>query len=462
MNAHRILVVDDDPAIRETLMTLLTMKNYAVTTVADGPSAIEEVKKDKYHMVITDLMLPRMNGIEIVKSLKEIDRDLQCIIITGYATVTTAVEAMKAGAFDYLMKPFNSAEVLILIQRALEFQTLQAENQQLRKNLEGRYQFDNLIGKSEGLKKVCSLIERVAESDSTILILGESGTGKELVARTIHYNSLRRNKPLIPINCGAIPETLLESELFGHEKGAFTGASSTRIGRFELADGGTIFLDEIGEMSPTLQVKLLRVLQQREFERVGGTKTIKVDVRIIAATIIDLEKAIQVGKFREDLYYRLNVIPIAIPPLRERTEDIPILMEYFLNHFNRSKKKSIQGFSPEAMNLLLFYRWPGNIRELENLVERLVILRGEGVITPEDMPDKIMVSRGGDGIRHYALPECGINLRDAVEEFENNLIVQALQKAQGVKNRAAQLLSLNRTTLVEKLKKKKLDYHINA
>lgn len=462
MNAHRILVVDDDPAIRETLMTLLTMKNYAVTTVADGPSAIEEVKKDKYHMVITDLMLPRMNGIEIVKSLKEIDRDLQCIIITGYATVTTAVEAMRAGAFDYLMKPFNSTEVLILIQRALEFQTLQAENQQLRKNLEGRYRFDNLIGESDGLKKVCSLIERVAESDSTILILGESGTGKELVARTIHYNSLRRNKPLIPINCGAIPETLLESELFGHEKGAFTGASSTRIGRFELADGGTIFLDEIGEMSPTLQVKLLRVLQQREFERVGGTKTIKVDVRIIAATNIDLEKAIQVGKFREDLYYRLNVIPIVIPPLRERTEDIPILMEYFLNHFNRSKKKSIQGFSPEAMNLLLSYQWPGNIRELENLIERLVILRGEGVITPEDMPDKIMVSRAGDGIRYYALPESGINLRDAVEEFENNLIVQALQKAQGVKNRAAQLLSLNRTTLVEKLKKKKLDYHINA
>lgn len=462
MKSHRILVVDDDPAIRETLTTLLSMKNYEVTAVADGPSAIEEVKKDKYHIAITDLMIPRMNGIEIVKSLKEIDRDLQCIIITGYATVTTAVEAMKAGAFDYLMKPFNSAEVLLLLQRVLEFQALQTENKQLKKNLEGRYRFDNLIGRSEGIKKVCSLIERVAESDSTILILGESGTGKELVARTIHYNSLRKSMSLIPINCGAIPENLLESELFGHEKGAFTGASSTRIGRFELADGGTIFLDEIGEMSPTLQVKLLRVLQQREFERVGGTKTIKVDVRIIAATNIDLEKAVQVGKFREDLYYRLNVIPIGIPPLRERTEDVPILIEHFLNHFNRSKNKRIHGFSPEAMNLLLAYRWPGNIRELENLIERLVILRGEGMITMEDMPDKIMVSRGGDGLRYYALPESGINLRDAVEEFENNLIVQALQKAQGVKNRAAQLLSLNRTTLVEKLKKKKLDYHINA
>lgn len=462
MKTCRILVVDDDHDIRETMTTLLTMNGYAVTAVADGPSATEEVKRDKYHMVITDLMLPQMNGIDIIKSIKRIDPDIQSIVITGYATVTTAVEAMKAGAFDYLMKPFNSAEVLMLIKRALEFQTLQVENQQLKRNLEGRYRFENLIGQSDGLEKVCSLIEKVAETDSTILILGESGTGKELIARTIHYNSPRRNKPLIPINCGAIPENLLESELFGHEKGAFTGASSTRIGRFELADGGTIFLDEIGEMSPTLQVKLLRILQQREFERVGGTKTIKVDVRIITATNIDLDKAVRVGKFREDLYYRLNVIPIVIPPLRERVDDIPLLLEHFLDHFNRSKKKNIKGFSQEAMNLLMAYRWPGNIRELENLLERLVILKGEGTITPEDMPEKIINSRIEDGMACLTIPDSGINLKDVVEEFENNLIVQALQKAQGVKNRAAQLLSLNRTTLVEKLKKKKIDYHINA
>lgn len=462
MKSYRILIVDDDPDIRETVTTLLTMNNYNVTAVGDGPSAIEEVKRDKYHMVITDLMLPQMNGIDIIKNVKNIDSDIQCIVITGYATVTTAVEAMKAGAFDYLMKPFNSAEVLILIKRALEFQNLQVENQQLKRNIEGRYRFDNLIGNSEGIEKVCSLIEKVSDTDSTILILGESGTGKELVARTIHYNSPRRHKPLIPINCGAIPETLLESELFGHEKGAFTGASSMRIGRFELADEGTIFLDEIGEMSPTLQVKLLRILQHREFERVGGTKTIKIDVRIITATNIDIEKAVRLGKFREDLYYRLNVIPIVIPPLRERAEDIPLLLEHFLDHFNKSKKKQLKGFSNEAMNLLINYRWPGNIRELENLIERLVILKGEGIVTPEDMPDKIINSGIEDDMASFRIPDSGINLKDVVEEFENNLIVQALQKAQGIKNRAAQLLSLNRTTLVEKLKKKKLDYHINA
>ena len=462
MKSYCILVVEDDPDIRETIITLLTVNNYAVTAVADGPSAIEEIKKNKYHLVITDLMLPGMNGIDIIKNLKGIDTDIQCIVITGYATVGTAVEAMKAGAFDYLMKPFNSSEVMILIKRALEFQTLYTENQQLKRDLEGRYRFENLIGNSSGIHKVCTLIEKVAETDSTILILGESGTGKELVARTIHYNSPRRNKPLIPINCGAIPENLLESELFGHEKGAFTGASSTRIGRFELADEGTVFLDEIGEMSPSLQVKLLRVLQQREFERVGGTKTIKVDLRIITATNIDLEKAVLEGKFREDLYYRLNVIPIVIPPLRERVDDIPLLAEHFLDHFNRNKKKTIKGFSPEAMNLMLTYRWPGNIRELENLIERMVILKGEGVIMPEDMPDKIITSRVVDSIGCFNIPDSGINLKDVIEEFENNLIVQALQKAQGVKNRAAQLLSLNRTTLVEKLKKKKIDLHINA
>lgn len=463
MKSHHILIVDDDSDIRETMTTLLTMNEYTVTAVSDGPSAIEEVKKEKYHMVITDLMLPQMNGIDIIKNVKSIDPDIQCLIITGYATVTTAVEAMKAGAFDYLMKPFNTAEVLMLIKRVIEFQNLQVENQHLKRSLEGRYRFENLIGKSKGLNRVCSLIEKVAGTDSTILILGESGTGKELVARTIHYNSPRRNKPLIPINCGAIPENLLESELFGHEKGAFTGASSMRVGRFELGDEGTIFLDEIGEMSPTLQVKLLRVLQHREFERVGGTKTIKVDVRIITATNTDLEKGMRTGKFREDLYYRLNVIPIVIPPLRERIEDILLLLEHFLEHFNRSKKKNIKGFSPESMKLLLSYRWPGNIRELENLIERMVILKGEGIITPDDLPDKFLSFNLEEGITSpITIPDSGINLKDVVEEFENNLIVQAMQKAQGIKNRAAQLLSLNRTTLVEKLKKKKLDYHINA
>ena len=459
MYPYRILVVDDDPDIRETMTTLLTMNGYVATTVGDGPAAVEEVRKDKYHMMITDLMLPQMSGIELIKNVRKINQEMQCIIITGYATVATAIEGMKAGAFDYLMKPFNASEVLLLVKRALEFQNLKVENAQLKRSLEGKYCFDNLLGVSEGIKGVCSLIEKVADTDSTILILGESGTGKELVARTIHFNSSRRNKPLIPINCGAIPENLLESELFGHEKGAFTGASSMRVGRFELADEGTIFLDEIGEMSPTLQVKLLRILQQKEFERVGGTKTIKVDVRIIAATNIDLEKAVMENKFREDLYYRLNVIPIVIPPLRERTDDIPILIEHFIRHFNKTKKKKIEGFTKEVMEFLISYKWQGNIRELENLIERLVILKGEGIITAEDLPEKIKVSWDRSGVSAYNIPDSGINLNNVVEEFENNLIIQAMQKAQGVKNKAAQLLSLNRTTLVEKLKKKQLDIH---
>ena len=463
MKSPHILLVDDDADIRETMVTLLTMNDYSVTAVADGQSAIEEVNREKFHIVITDLMMPKMSGIDVIKNLKAIDPDLQCIVITGYATVATAIDAMKAGAYDYLMKPFNGTEVLMILKRVMELQDLQAENSQLKRTLHQRYGYENLIGNSEGVHKVCSLIEKVAETDSTILILGESGTGKELVARTIHYNSPRKSKPLIPINCGAIPETLLESELFGHEKGAFTGASTTRIGRFELADGGTIFLDEIGDMSPTLQVKLLRVLQQREFERVGGVRTIKVDVRIIAATNIDLEHAVHEGKFREDLYYRLNVIPVVIPPLRERADDIPLLMDHFLSHFNKSKKRDIKGFSQAAMDILVSYPWPGNIRELENLVERLIILKGNGTICPDDLPEKfISHTLNYEGALHITLPETGVNLKDVVEEFENNLILQAMQKAQGVKNKAAQLLSLNRTTLVEKLKKKKLDYHINA
>ncbi|MCC6544164.1 MAG: sigma-54-dependent Fis family transcriptional regulator [Nitrospirae bacterium] len=463
MKSPRILLVDDDADIRETMVTLLSMNDYNVTAVADGHSAIDEVNKGKYNIVITDLMMPVMSGIDVIKNVKGIDSDLQCIVITGYATVSTAVDAMKAGAYDYLMKPFNGSEVLMLLKRVMELQELKAENSQLKRNLHNKYGYENLIGNSEGIQKVCALIEKVAETDSTILILGESGTGKELVARTIHYNSPRKNKPLIPINCGAIPETLLESELFGHEKGAFTGASTTRIGRFELADGGTIFLDEIGDMSPTLQVKLLRVLQQREFERVGGVRTIKVDVRIIAATNIDLENAVNEGKFREDLYYRLNVIPVVVPPLRERIDDIPLLMDHFLKHFNKSKKREIKGFSPEVIDILMTYPWPGNIRELENLVERLVILSSDGTISPDDLPKKFLSHTiNSEGALYITLPETGVNLKDVVEEFENNLILQALQKAQGVKNRAAQLLSLNRTTLVEKLKKKKLDYHINA
>ena len=457
MQIPQILVVDDEPDVREVLTTLFTRQGYQVTAVPDGEAALEAVQQQRFHVALLDLRLPRMDGITLLRQLRERDPQLIGIILTGYATVENAVEAMKAGAFDYLMKPFNSTEVRILVQRALEFQGLKEENARLRQSLEERYRFGNLVGTSKAMRQVFDLIQRVADSDSTILILGESGTGKELVARTIHYNSPRRNRPLIPINCAAIPEGLLESELFGHEKGAFTGATHLRVGRFEQADGGTLFLDEIGEMSPALQAKLLRVLQYKEFERVGGTRTIRVNVRIIAATHRNLEELVAQGRFREDLFYRINVIPIHIPPLRERKEDIPLLLEHFLAHFNRIKGKHLQGFSPEAMRYLLDYSWPGNIRELENLVERLVILKGEGIVEVEDLPEKI-VGRVVDprNLEVPTIPDSGIDLRALVEEFENRLILQALKKAGGVKNRAARLLSLNRTTLVEKLKKKKL------
>jgi transcriptional regulator with GAF, ATPase, and Fis domain len=305
------------------------------------------------------------------------------------------------------------------------------------------------------MQRVFAMIERVADSDSTVLILGESGTGKELVARTIHFNGPRADKPLVPVNCGALPETLLESELFGHERGAFTGAHAARIGRFELAHGGTIFLDEIGEMSPTLQVKLLRVLQQRAFERVGGVKTIHVDVRVIAATNKDLDDAVRDGAFREDLYYRLNVIPIVVPPLRDHAEDIPLLVEHFLSVFNDEKRKQVGGVSPEAMKRLMAHHWPGNVRELENLIERLIILKGEGVILPEDLPDKVMNSAQAPAAPSFVFPYDGVDFNRMVDAFEDDLINHALRVAGGVKSRAAQLLRLNRTTLIEKMKKRR-------
>ena len=306
------------------------------------------------------------------------------------------------------------------------------------------------------MQQVFQFIEKIAATNSTVLICGESGTGKELVARAIHYNSDRKNEPMIPVNCGAIPEDLLESELFGYEKGAFTGAVKTRVGRFELANGGTIFLDEIGDMSPSLQVKILRVLQEHEFERVGGVKSIKVDIRIIAATHRDLEKAVKQGTFREDLYYRLNVIPLVLPPLRERKSDIPLLTQYFIEKFNAGKKQQIEGISPEALKCFMEYRWPGNVRELENIIERLVILKGEGRLEQEDVPEKLMGAEGMDALPSLTIPDGGLSFNTAVSEFEKELILRALNKTNWVKNRAAKLLQLKRTTLVEKMKKIKL------
>lgn len=456
MAEEKILVVDDDPGSRGVVSGYLEMAGYDVFEAASGKEGLNALDSTSYDMLITDLKMPGMDGVSLLRAVKERQADIVGLVMTGFASIETAVQAMKAGSFDYISKPVNRDELLLTVKKGLEFKRLRKENLSLRKELKRKYSFEGIVGTSDEMQRVYSLIEKVADSDSTVLVLGESGTGKELVARTIHYNSPRSDKPLIPINCGAIPESLLESELFGHEKGAFTGAYSARAGRFEMANGGTIFLDEIGDMSPALQVKILRVLQERQFERVGGTKTVKVDVRVITATNQDLEKAVAEKKFREDLYYRINVIPITMPPLRERIGDIQLLVNHFLEIFSKTKGKNIEGITDEAMAFLLNYQWPGNVRELENLMERLVILKREGVINVSDLPEKFVPSGDKAVLNSIKIPEQGINLEALVNDFENKLILQAIEKAGGVKSRAAQLLQINRTTLVEKMKKKGL------
>jgi DNA-binding NtrC family response regulator len=454
MSGDRILIVEDDPSVRTVLSELLERTGYRVETAADGPEALALARTTPFHLHLIDYNLPRMNGIDLMREIKRVQAHAVCILLTGFGTIELSVKAMKSGAFDFISKPFQADMVLGLLKNALEYHRLKHENLLLQKMVREKYQFENMVGQSPLMQGVYELIERVADSDSTILIQGESGTGKEVVAKTIHFNSARRDKPLIPVNCGAIPEALLESELFGHEKGAFTGAAASRIGRFELAHGGTLFLDEISELPLPLQVKLLRVLQERSFERVGGTKTIHVDVRILAATNQDLEQAVEEKRFRKDLFYRLNVIPMVIPPLRERREDIPLLIDHFIRRFNEKKQRKIQGISPDAEKLLLEYPWPGNIRELENLIERLVTLKQEGFIQPPDLPDKLTKSHERRLLFQFELPEEGADFSELVSEFENQLLQQALSKANGVKNRAAQLLKMNRTTLVEKLKRR--------
>jgi DNA-binding NtrC family response regulator len=457
MAAERILIVDDEEANREFLQELLRHEGYEVETAGDGATGLALLEQIPFHVMLSDLIMPQMSGVELLRQMKERSPFTIGIIFTGYATIETAVEAMKAGAYDYITKPFRVEEILVVLQRALEFQRLNHENVNLRRQLKAKYKFENIVSDHDKMQAVFEMVEKVSDSDSTVLIYGESGTGKELIARAIHYNSYRQDKPLIPINCGAIPEELLESELFGYEKGAFTGAVSSRIGRFELANGGTIFLDEIGEMSPGLQVKLLRVLQEREFERVGGTRTIKIDVRIIAATNRDLEVMVANQRFREDLFYRLNVIPIFVPPLRERQSDVALLVPYFIARFNAEKKRQIEGITPEALQLLANYSWPGNVRELENMIERIVILKGGGMITRNDLPEKFTRSFANGTVPSVDVPDEGLDFDAVVQTFEKQLLTKALEKTQGVKSRAAELLHMNRTTLVEKVKKLQLE-----
>jgi len=453
MENKNILVVEDDNATRDTMIDLLSEAGYEVESARNGEEAIAMAREYTFDIVITDLKMPKGDGIQVLEQIKKIDNRTIVIICTGYGTVDTAVKAMKLGAYEYITKPIKIEEIKLVVQRALDYQRLKTENVLLQKQLKAKYKFKNLIGDSEVMQQSFQFIEKIAATNSTVMICGESGTGKELVARAIHYNSDRRNEPMVPVNCGAIPEDLLESELFGYEKGAFTGALKTRIGRFELANGGTVFLDEIGDMSPALQVKILRVLQEHEFERLGGVKSIKVDIRVIAATHRDLEKAVKQGTFREDLYYRLNVIPFILPPLRERGSDIPLLTNHFIGKFNIEKKQNINGISPEALKCLTRYHWPGNVRELENLIERLVILKGEGVIEQEDLPEKLLGAEWSNAVPSMDIPDSGISFNTAVSEFERELILRALKKTNWIKNRAAKLLQLKRTTLVEKIKK---------
>ncbi len=457
MTEYRILVVDDDPKILNRLQESLQREGYLVATAKNGELAGHMLDQEYYDLALIDLNMPKVDGMTLLKTLVEYHSDTVGIILTGHATIRNAVEAMKLGAVDYLAKPVKMEELLLVVQRALEFRDLKRENIALKRQLKKKYRFENFIGDSLPMNKVFRVIEKVADTDSTVLILGESGTGKELVAKAIHYHSMRKDKPMIPVNCGAIPEELLESELFGHEKGAFTNAIRTRIGRFELATGGTIFLDEVAEMSPHLQVKLLRILQEQEFERLGGTKTIRCDVRILAATNKDLDKLVEEGTFREDLYYRLKVIPIALPPLRDRRSDIPLLAYHFLENIIKNKKRKKMVLTKDAIRALTNYDWPGNVRELENIIERLVILTEDDQITVDDMPEKIARTQALEFDEEGLVPEEGLSLNSAVNEYERQLIISALEKAGWVKNRAAKLLKMNRTTLVEKIKKQGIE-----
>ncbi len=443
----RILVVDDEESHRIMLRAVLKDEGYEVVEAADGSEAVRAVEQEPFDLILLDVRMKTMDGIEALNEIRKISPLIPVLIMTAYASVKTAVEALKAGAFDYLTKPLDIEELKVLIEKALELYHLREENLTLKERLGDRFDFSKIIGKSRKMRELFDTLSLVAPTDATILILGESGTGKELVANAIHHNSFRKSQPFIKISCSALPETLLESELFGHERGAFTGAIARREGRFQLAHRGTIFLDEVGEMSPTTQMKLLRVLQEKEFEPLGSVQTLKVDVRVIAATNKDLDQEVKKGRFREDLFYRLNVVPISLPPLRERKEDIPALAQHFFEVYRDKNQKGVKEISNKTMDLLSRYDWPGNIRELENCLERAVIMARGEVIAPADLPPPIQVlSRKEEG-QTLDFPS-GISL----EEVERALILKTLEETGGNRSRAAEILGINRRTLLNKLK----------
>ncbi len=440
--------------MREFLEIMLRKEGYEVACARDGKEALNRLEARPYDLVLSDIRMPGADGMEVLNRAKELNPGTIVIMITAYGSTESAVEAMKRGAYDYITKPFQVDEIKLIIGKALEKKALEEENILLRKELKSKYQFGNLVGSSPEMLKVYDLIQRVTDTKANILISGESGTGKELVAKAVHYNSSRKDKPFITINCSAIPETLMESELFGYMKGAFTGAVSNKMGLFEAANGGATFLDEIGELSPSFQVKLLRVIQDRTFRRVGGTEDVEVDVRIICATNKNLEEEVRQGGFREDLFYRLNVIKIQIPPLRERREDIPVLARHFLDKYSRELGKETKKISEEAMESLLKYSYPGNVRELENIIERAVALESSNIILPESLPPVVFEHPSESAFQgELDLPPGGLDLEEVVGGIEKGLLLKALKNARGVKKEAARLLRISFRSLRYRLKK---------
>ena len=458
MHQKRILVVDDEEEFTQLVADVLTKAGYAVDRAFSGPEALQLLHLQSIDLVLLDMLMPYMHGLETLKRIKELHPSLPIIVLTADSEVNDAVEAMKLGAYDYLTKPVDWERLKIVIRNALLTGSLKAEISRLRTELKETFGFENVIGISPRMREVFESVERILDSDVTVSLRGESGTGKELLARAIHFNGPRKDKPFVAVNCAAIPETLLESELFGHEKGAFTGAISTRPGKFEQAEGGTIFLDEIGEMSPATQVKILRILQERRFERVGGTKSIEVDVRIITATNKNLEEEMKKGNFREDLYYRINVYPIVIPPLRERKEDIPVLASFFIRKFNETgPHHKVTGISSKSMEYLLNYHWPGNVRELENVIRRAILNARNGLIMPEHLPITLTSQHS-----YPNRSNGGMDLRTAItmtrsiiplEEIEKEVLTHALKLTNYNMSSTAQALGIGRTTLYRKIHK---------